>query len=120
MNLAIFVGSDLAKMLYMSRVLACALLAGALFLPLTSHADENTERAVCVRSANLYLSADTNSQKLGTVERGREVAVLEHSGPQWLHVLASLGQDRDVSQNGSQSISEVEPDKSPDYAVVEG
>src|SRR5437868_74661 len=81
----------------MSRVLACALLICAFFAPGRARADENTERAVSVRSANLYLSPDTNSQKLATVERGREVAVLEHSGPQWLHVLASLGGERDVS-----------------------
>ena len=81
----------------MSRFLVCALLASALFLPIASRADENTERVVSVRSANIYLSPDTNSQKLGTLERGREAAVLEHSGTQWLHVLASLGQDRDIS-----------------------
>src|SRR5438045_8009954 len=81
----------------MSRVLVCALLAAALFLPARAHADENTERAVSAREANLYLSPDTNSQKLATVDRGREVAVLEHSGPQWLHVLASLGAEREVS-----------------------
>jgi len=81
----------------MSRVLLCAFFVAALFHASGARADENTERAVSVRSANLYLSPDTNSQKLGTVERGREAAVLEHSGTQWLHVLASLGQDRDVS-----------------------
>ena len=81
----------------MSRVCVLVLVLGIFFLPTRSRADENTERAVSVRSANLYLSPDTSSQKLGTVERGREVAVLERSGTQWLHVLASLGQDRDVS-----------------------
>ncbi|HJW99094.1 MAG TPA: hypothetical protein VJ453_02995 [Terriglobales bacterium] len=81
----------------MSRVLVCALLATAFILPVRVRADENTERAVSVREANLYVSPDTNSQKLAVVERGREVAVLEHSGAQWLHVLASLGAGREVS-----------------------
>src|SRR5690348_3637904 len=81
----------------MSRVMLGVLIAAAVFGTVAARADENTERAVCVRTANLYLSPDTNSQKLATVDRGREVAVLEHSGPQWLHVLASLGGERDVS-----------------------
>jgi len=85
-----------AKMFSMSRVLICALLVTFYVLP-TAHGDENTERAVSVREGNLYVNPDTNSQKLGAIERGREVAVLEHSGQQWLHVLASLGGEREVS-----------------------
>lgn len=81
----------------MSRVILGILFAATLLGAAGAHADENTERAVSVRSANLYLSPDTNSQKLATVERGREVAVLEHSGQQWVHVLASLGGEKDVS-----------------------
>jgi hypothetical protein len=84
-------------MFSMNRVLLGAFIAVALLLPAVAGADENTERAVSVRPANLYLSPDTNSQKLAVVDRGREVAVLEHSGTQWLHVLASLGGERDVS-----------------------
>lgn len=84
-------------MLSMNKVLICALVFAAMFLPAGARGDENTERGVSVRSANLYLSPDTHSQKLATVERGREVAVLEHSGAEWLHVLASLGGERDVS-----------------------
>lgn len=84
-------------MFHMNRVLFGALVACALLLPAVARADENTERGVSVFPANLYLSPDTNSQKLAVVERGREVAVLEHSGTQWLHVLASLGGERDVS-----------------------
>src|SRR6184192_2871113 len=80
----------------MSRVLVCALLATA-FVATGARADENTERAVSVREASLYVSPDTSSQKLGVIDRGREVAVLEHSGAQWLHVLASLGGEREVS-----------------------
>ena len=82
--------------MFMSRVFVYALLLSALFAALGARADENTERAVSIRTANLYLSPDTNSQKIAMLDRGREVDVLEHSGPQWLHVLASLGGERDV------------------------
>jgi hypothetical protein len=80
----------------MSRVLIFALLIPASFLT-SALADENTERAISVREANIYVSPDTSSQKLGVMERGREAAVLERSGQQWLHVLASLGGERQVS-----------------------
>src|SRR5438045_178317 len=47
------------------------------------------ERALMVREASLYLSPDATSQKIGTVGRGREVAIIEGSG-EWLHVLANV------------------------------
>ena len=89
----------------MSRVILGVLFAATLFGAAGARADENTERAVCVRAANLYLSPDTNSQKLATVDRGREVAVLEHSGQQWVHVLASLGEARDAYGEGERDVS---------------
>ena len=89
----------------MSRVILGVLFAASLLGAVGARADENTERAVSVRSANLYLSPDTNSQKLATVERGREVAVLEHSGQQWVHVLASVGEARDLSSGGERDVS---------------
>jgi outer membrane protein assembly factor BamD (BamD/ComL family) len=70
----------------MRRLLPLVLL----LLPLAGRADENTERVVDVFPGNVYLSPDASSQKIGVLERGREAAVLEHSG-QWLHVLASMG-----------------------------
>jgi outer membrane protein assembly factor BamD (BamD/ComL family) len=89
----------------MSRVILGVLFAATLLGAVGARADETTERAVCVRSANLYLSPDTNSQKLATVDRGREVAVLEHSGSQWVHVLASLGEARDAYGEGERDVS---------------
>src|SRR5208337_2317559 len=47
------------------------------------------DRGTLVREAVLYLSPDTNSNKLANVERGQEVILLEKS-PQWLHVEALL------------------------------
>jgi outer membrane protein assembly factor BamD (BamD/ComL family) len=61
-----------------------------------------TERGVMVRAAQIYLSPDTNSPKIATIDRGREVAVIEKSRD-WLHVLATLSEPtetiegRDVS-----------------------
>lgn len=48
------------------------------------------DRGTLVREAVIYLSPDTNSSKLGQVERGRELILLEKS-PNWLHVEALLG-----------------------------
>ena len=61
-----------------------------IFFSLAVQADENTERGVAVYPQTIYLTPDTSSQKIGVLERGREAAVLEHSG-QWIHVLASMG-----------------------------
>jgi outer membrane protein assembly factor BamD (BamD/ComL family) len=60
------------------------------------------ERGVMVRAAQIYLSPDANSPKIATIDRGREVAVIEKSRD-WLHVLATLSEPtetiegRDVS-----------------------
>lgn len=78
----------------MSRVSLSVLFFCFLFLAGFAWADQNTEREVSVREANLYLSPDTSSQKLGMVGRGREVAVLERSG-NWVHVLAALGEQHE-------------------------
>ena len=48
------------------------------------------DRGTLVREAVLYLSPDTTSSKLGQVERGRELILLDKSS-NWLHVEALLG-----------------------------
>src|SRR5512135_245339 len=70
-----------------------ALLAGLLLLALPAGA---VERALPVREAVLYVAPDVTSAKLGSVERGRELAILEKS-PGWLHVLASVTPERDIN-----------------------
>lgn len=55
--------------------------------------DQPTQRGVMVRVATLYISPDPNGAKLAQIERGREVAILEHSN-QWLHVFATLAGQR--------------------------
>ena len=48
------------------------------------------DRGTLIREAIIYLSPDTASAKLGQVERGRELILLDRS-PKWLHVEAVLG-----------------------------
>jgi outer membrane protein assembly factor BamD (BamD/ComL family) len=48
------------------------------------------DRGTLIREAVIYLSPDINSNKLGQVERGRELILLDKS-PKWLHVEALLG-----------------------------
>lgn len=48
------------------------------------------DRGTLVREAVIYLSPDTTSSKLGQVERGRELILLDKSR-NWLHVEALLG-----------------------------
>lgn len=53
------------------------------------------DRGTLIREAVIYISPDTNSNKLGQVERGRELILLDKSRG-WLHVEALLGsQTRD-------------------------
>jgi outer membrane protein assembly factor BamD (BamD/ComL family) len=54
------------------------------------------DRASLVREAVIYLSPDISSAKLGRVERGRELILLETSR-EWLHVQALLGEEKTVS-----------------------
>src|SRR3954465_2175950 len=49
------------------------------FAYVSALAQSNTERGIMVREAQLYVSPDTQSQKLASGGRGREVAVLERS-----------------------------------------
>jgi len=54
------------------------------------------ERAIEIREAALYLSPDAASQKIGNIQRGREVVVLEQSG-EFLHVLANTQEGREIT-----------------------
>lgn len=56
-------------------------------------AEQAAQRGVMVRVATIYISPDPSSAKLAQIERGREVAVIEHSN-QWLHVFATLAGQR--------------------------
>lgn len=54
------------------------------------------ERAITVREAQLYVAPDTKSAKLGTIDRGREVAVMDKSR-EYIKVLADMGEGRNVT-----------------------
>ena len=56
-------------------------------------AEKTTQRGVMVRQATIYISPDPASAKLAQIERGREIAIIEHSN-QWLHVFATLAGQR--------------------------
>lgn len=49
-----------------------------------------------VREAPIYVSADAKSAKLGTVGRGREVAIVDQSR-EFVKVFAELGEGRDIT-----------------------
>jgi hypothetical protein len=61
-----------------------------------SAAAQEIERGVMVREAPVYLAPATDSQKLDTVPRGREVAVLERSRD-FIKVLANVDRERSIS-----------------------
>jgi outer membrane protein assembly factor BamD (BamD/ComL family) len=54
------------------------------------------ERGAMIGSSSIYISPDASSAKLGEVDRGREVIVLETSR-NWLHVEANVTEERTVS-----------------------
>jgi hypothetical protein len=68
----------------------------ALFLCLATLAAAQTQRGVMVREAPLYISPDSRSAKLGTVARGREVAIIDQS-KNFVKVFAEMGQASDVT-----------------------
>lgn len=54
------------------------------------------QRATMIRFARIYLTPDTNSAVLGSIDRGRDMVVLE-SSPGWVHVTASLTEVKTVT-----------------------
>jgi hypothetical protein len=63
----------------------------ALFANVVCSAD--VQRGAMIRVANIYIAPDATSAKLGEVDRGREVVVLETSR-EFVKVEANLGEDR--------------------------
>jgi hypothetical protein len=80
-----------------ARLRCCLLAASWLFgSACLALAAPNTVRGVTVRPAQIYISPDPSAPRLAEIDRGREVAVLETSR-EWVHVFASLGEERDVT-----------------------
>jgi hypothetical protein len=78
----------------MHRVLISLLTSAILFPSLGSAA--TYERGAMIRSAVIYVSPDTKSSKLGQIERGQELVVIE-SSREWLRITAELGEEKTVS-----------------------
>jgi outer membrane protein assembly factor BamD (BamD/ComL family) len=72
------------------------ILIAATTLLITSADAADYQRAAMMRVGVLYISPDVTSAKLGDVDRGREVIVLEKSG-EWVRVEANLTEERTVS-----------------------
>ncbi|HLK34766.1 MAG TPA: hypothetical protein VKT29_16845 [Terriglobales bacterium] len=72
-----------------------AIIVLAITLPAFA-AEQATQRGVMIRPATIYISPDPSSARLAQIERGREVAILEHSN-QWLHVFATLAGQRTMN-----------------------
>jgi hypothetical protein len=69
--------------------------------------DSAIERGVMVRQAQIYLAPSTDSAKLAQIDRGREVAVLDHGSKPWVHVLAILseGSERDGFESPNKTVT---------------
>jgi len=72
-----------------------AILVFTLFVGLASSVAE-LQHAGMIRVASIYISPDSNSAKLGEVERGREVIILETSRD-WVHVEANLTEEKTIT-----------------------
>src|SRR5688572_27959217 len=93
-------GRDLGKALDWSpavtfRQLGMALLVGA--AALAQEPEKKLDRGIMVRPAVLYLQADKHYSKLGEIERGREVVLVEKNTGEWPHVFANLERGKDVT-----------------------
>lgn len=54
------------------------------------------QRAAMVRFARIYLTPDTSSAVLGSIDRGRDMVILETT-PGWVHATAQLTQEKTVT-----------------------
>lgn len=54
------------------------------------------DRGAMIRQAVIYVSPDAKSSKLGQIDRGQELVVLE-SSREWLHITAELGEEKTVT-----------------------
>jgi outer membrane protein assembly factor BamD (BamD/ComL family) len=58
----------------------------------------NGPKATVIRDSNLYVSPDTSSSRLAEISPGREMVVLEKSGP-WVKVFANTDEETSRSQD---------------------
>ncbi len=75
-----------------SKLVLCLVVAAAACSPAAAQKAQrpNQEYAIAIVDMPVYITADTQSQKLATMEAGREMAVLPESARGWLHVIANI------------------------------
>jgi hypothetical protein len=83
-------------------IFVLALLLAGVSAAQNSASDSSIERGVMVRVAQIYLAPSTDSAKLAQIDRGREVAVLDHGAKPWIHVLATL---REGGEQGDKTVT---------------
>jgi len=81
-------------MLRQKQALSAAGLVLAVLISTAAGADY--QRAAMVRLARIYLTPDTNSAVLGSIDRGRGLVILETT-PGWVHATASLTEVKTVT-----------------------
>jgi outer membrane protein assembly factor BamD (BamD/ComL family) len=75
-------------------ILILRIAAAMLLLAVTASAD--AVRGAPIRVATIYLSPDSSSTKMGELDRGREVIILETSRD-WLHVEANMTEEKTIT-----------------------
>src|SRR5690349_16747535 len=68
----------------------------AVMFSLSAIVHAQAPRGALVREGLIYLSPDTSSAKVGRIDRGREVIILE-SSRNWLHVEANISEEKTVT-----------------------
>jgi len=71
-------------------------VAGMALLLAAISCSADIQRGAMMRVASIYIAPDTSSAKLGDVDRGREVVVLETSH-EWLKVEANVTEERTIT-----------------------
>ena len=79
----------------------CSLVAFCLFVlvgiaAIAQEPPSDTKHGIMVRVAQIYVSPDASSARLGEVTRGREVFITDQSR-EWVHVMASLGGQKNLT-----------------------
>jgi len=78
------------------RVLRAIQLGVVLGLLLGAAVAADYQRGAMIRFARIYLTPDSNSSVLGSIDRGRDLVILETT-PGWVHVTANLTEVKTVT-----------------------
>jgi hypothetical protein len=78
------------------HVVLCTLSVVTALSSFAQEPPSDNKHGIMVRIADIFVAPDANSAKLGQITRGREAVVLEQSR-NWLHVLASVTPQKDIT-----------------------